>query len=64
MLTLLFLWESYELNSTLANIYNTSAIINTCLVPSIRNPQITDQKLMPFSFYQREKTSSPAFFKD
>lgn len=64
MLSLLFLWENYELNSAPANIYNTTAIINTCFVPSIRDPQITDQNLMLFSFHQWENTSSPAFIKD
>jgi len=50
MLTLLLLWESYKLNSAPANIYNTTAIINTFLVLSIRDTQISDQKLMQLSF--------------
>lgn len=63
MLTLLFLWENYELNSAPDDIYNTTAIINTYSVPSIRDPQITDQNLMPFSFYQQENSSSPDFIE-
>lgn len=63
MLTLLFLWKSYELNSAPANIYNTTAIINTFLVPSLRDAQITDQKLMLFSFYQRKNSSTHDFVK-